>query len=141
MCTYRDDAQDALDAFVRAARSDVAGRSLPPDVEAALALILDQLYEPELNVDYILASAQISDKAFSGKFFYHVGLHPRAYIEGLRLAAARRLMESVSVPAYFAAYSVGYENYRTFARAFKRVFRHAPSCCAEFEAGAARLAA
>lgn len=119
-------AQSELDDYIETARSRAPTSEAPPDVAGAADFILDNLFDEELNVDYVLENMQISSKSFSGKFFFYTGEHPREFIETRRLRAAVRLRERLDVPGYFAAYAVGYASYRTFARAFKRVLGCSP---------------
>ena len=50
----------------------------------------------------------------------YVGVSIRAYREMLRMKAARRLLASEDVEIYRIADRLGYRNYTSFARAFRR---------------------
>lgn len=87
---------------------------------AALQRWLPDHLADDLGVEPLAARAAMSPRTFARSFRAETGTTPAAYVETLRVEAARGLLEtsSLGVPAIAAA--VGLHRVETFHRAFRR---------------------
>lgn len=97
----------------------------PADVCHALHYVHSRIGDPGLS------AADVHAAVASSRLRVHlrraIGLGVRAYIERARLFVAARLLASPDLELYLIADAVGYEQYETFCRAFKRTFEVPPS--------------
>lgn len=100
-------------------------RNIDPKIDEALRYINNRLSE-ELSVDRLAAMCYLSRYYFMRRFKESTGYTVHNYICQKRLAAAaERLEEGMSVTE--AAMSVGFSEYSSFLRAFKKVYSVTPS--------------
>jgi transcriptional regulator GlxA family with amidase domain len=99
----------------------------PPDVQVVVRALHDRLFDTDLLVKDVLAAFHLSSGRFAARFRWHCGMSMRAYVRAKRVAAACMLIEETSCALGLIGLAVGYEEYRSFARAFKALKGHAPS--------------
>jgi transcriptional regulator GlxA family with amidase domain len=90
-----------------------------PAIAALQRWLPDHLGEP-LTVELLAERAAMSPRTFARSFHAETGTTSAAYVEALRVEAARRLLETsdMGIPAVAAA--VGLRRVETFHRAFRR---------------------
>jgi len=88
--------------------------------------IADHLAE-DLRVEALAAHVCMSPRNFARAFAKETGLTPAAYIETLRLEAARQRLEQSSEPVEVVAARVGFGTPETMRRAFARRLGVAPA--------------
>jgi AraC-like DNA-binding protein len=99
----------------------------PPSVRRATAHVHDYLFDPALTVEAMREHLGITDTLFWIRFRRHHGHTPARYVRHLRVEAAKRLLRRYDeLHIADLALHLGYEHYRTFARAFKRVTGQSP---------------
>jgi transcriptional regulator GlxA family with amidase domain len=81
----------------------------------------------DLSVEALAGRAGVSARHFSRRFRRAFASTPAAFVEGLRLDEARRLLSSGSAPVEGIAESVGFASGDSFRRAFERRFRITPT--------------
>ncbi|MEU7182677.1 MULTISPECIES: GlxA family transcriptional regulator [Streptomyces] len=96
-----------------AARADVR-----TDVRALRLWIGDHLAE-DLSVPVLAARMNMSERHFSRVFHRETGSTPGAFVERLRLEAARRLLERTDRPPAGIAAATGLRSVETFYRVFR----------------------
>jgi len=69
----------------------------------------------------------MSSRSLERRFMKAAGLAPLAYVQNLRIEAAKRHLERTGKPIDEISYEVGYENPAFFRRVFKRNVRMTPS--------------
>jgi AraC-like DNA-binding protein len=84
------------------------------------------LLDTDLSVKHMKQVCQIFDNNISSRFRLELGITIKAYIEELRLEAARIIIENTSLPFADVALCVGYDHIQTFYRAFRRKFGCTP---------------
>lgn len=121
-----------LDSAVGELRRDIeeAGwrraPELPAQVARAVVYIHRHIFEARLNATAVRAGCGIRNHNLTSLFRRVLGDTLRNYIEALRLEAAARLLRTVPADAFLIAAAVGYDNYETFCRAFRRHFDCTP---------------
>ena len=110
--------------------------SLPCKVVAVLQHIHAHLFSPDLHVEGALLACDIRSHEFQLRFRYRKRKTLHHYIEDRRVMVAIRLVAYSELRMSDVAFSVGYENYRTFARAFQRRTGFSPSALREVLSGA-----
>ena len=83
--------------------------------------------EADLSVEALAARAGMSPRHFARCFTAEVGTTPAKYVEGVRLEAARRLLEESDVGIDGVARACGFGTAETMRRAFVRSLHLAPS--------------
>jgi transcriptional regulator GlxA family with amidase domain len=81
----------------------------------------------DLSVEALAARACVCARHFSRRFKREFGSSPAAFVEGLRLGEARRLLSSETVSVEGVADSVGFGSADSFRRAFERRFGITPT--------------
>lgn len=81
----------------------------------------------DLGVDALARRAGMSVRNFARVFRREVGATPRAYVEALRLEAARRALESSAQPIKRIARDCGFGTPETMHRAFQRLLQVTPA--------------
>ncbi|WP_231591221.1 GlxA family transcriptional regulator [Saccharothrix sp. ST-888] len=95
-------------------------------IRAAQEWILQNLEQP-LPVPEIAERANMSVRNFARVFRREVGMPPGHYIEQMRIAQARKLLETTDLPISQIARCCGYPASETFFRSFGRAFELTPS--------------
>jgi AraC family transcriptional regulator len=78
------------------------------------------------SVTQLARSAGYSVHHFTRLFYVVTGLHPKEYISGRILSEAAREIVKTNQPLNSIARSIGYPEYETFTRAFKKRFGFSP---------------
>jgi transcriptional regulator GlxA family with amidase domain len=76
--------------------------------------------DEDLSVDTLADRARMSSRTFARTFAAETGTTPAAYVEELRVEAARRLLESSDLTVETVAKRVGFNRPETLYRAFRR---------------------
>jgi len=96
---------------------------VPGDVEAPLREVLDQVVA-EPAADHRLAElarrASLSERHFRRVFVEQTGTTPARFVEGVRVEAARELLERTTAPIEAVAGDCGFGSPETMRRAFLR---------------------
>jgi transcriptional regulator GlxA family with amidase domain len=90
-----------------------------PSIIALQRWLPDHL-EDDLSVDRLAARAGMSARSFARTFVAETGATPAAYVEELRIEAARRLLETSDLTVETVARTVGFRRPETLYRAFRR---------------------
>lgn len=122
--TRHQELERRLAAFLHAHPAPSDNRSF--QVHSVLRRVHDGLFDSRLNVNAIKASCHIADNNVSCRFKHEVGVSIKEYIELLRLAAARTLLQDGRFSVAEVAQSVGYVHLQTFYAAFSRHFASSP---------------
>ncbi|MFI8977340.1 GlxA family transcriptional regulator [Nocardia asteroides] len=88
--------------------------------------IADHLHE-DLSVTTLAKRTCMSTRNFSRRFTEEFAMTPAAYVEAVRVEAARRLLESTQRPVPDIAQACGFGTVETMYRSFKRTVAVAPS--------------
>ena len=96
---------------------------------------LQQGFRGEVSLEAVAARVGMSPRNFIRRFKAATGRLPGAYLQALRIAAARDLLERGGLPVQKVCASVGYADAASFRAAFKR---HAGMTPAEYRARFAR---
>lgn len=105
---------------VRQSLQHVVAEENHPAVRDVLAYIVDHLYDSDLTVSRVLEACSIRSNSFTHLFKYHQRRSMREWIEVARLRTARRMLGHETIEITNIAFAIGYNDYRSFARAFKR---------------------
>lgn len=100
-------------------------RSIDPKIDEAMRYINNHLSE-ELSVDFLAGKCYLSRYYFMRRFKESTGYTVHNYICQKRLTAAAELMEE-GTGVTEAAMSVGFSEYSSFLRAFKKLYKLTPS--------------
>lgn len=121
MLPYKKDQviQEELD-FIREQIAAHIALSYPKEVQAALCYLHDHFFEESCNVNTVVECSGAPKSGIHMRFKYHVSKTIRCYLEDLRMIAAMRLLWYDELEIFVIAFSIGYANYRTFERAFRR---------------------
>ena len=103
----------------------------PGDVQRVLRCLHDHLFEEAYNVNAILECSGAASPSIRARFKYYVRMKIHQYLTDQRMRAAIRLLQHEALKIYVIAFSVGYANYRTFDRAFKRCVGCTPTAYRE----------
>jgi transcriptional regulator GlxA family with amidase domain len=90
-----------------------------PGVAAVQAWLPDHIHE-DLDVGVLARRAAMSPRSFARVFRRETGTTPAAYVEALRVEAARRLLETTDLTIAGIAAAVGIRHAETLHRAFRR---------------------
>lgn len=96
-----------------------------PAIAAIQQWLPDHLTE-ELTVDALAGRATMSLRTFARCFRAETGTTPAAYVEALRIEAARRLLETSDLTVSAVARAVGLKHAETLHRAFRRAVGTTP---------------
>lgn len=94
-------------------------------IQSALAYARENLDKP-LHVPELAAAAHLSPRQFSRAFHAETGQSPAKAVEGLRVEAARALMEHSRHPMEVIARQTGFSDGDQMRRAFLRAFGQPP---------------
>ncbi|MDX1757743.1 MAG: helix-turn-helix domain-containing protein [Marinobacter sp.] len=81
---------------------------------------LEQHYAGPVSIDEVAAIASLGDRTFKRRFKEATGENPLAYLQQLRVEAAKHLLESSREQTSQIIWKVGYEDASSFRRLFKR---------------------
>ena len=95
-------------------------------IEQAQSLIARTFTAP-ISIAGLAQAVALSERTFLRRFERATGLTPLAYVQKLRIEAARRALESTTAPIDQIALSIGYENAGAFRKLFKRHTGLSPS--------------
>ncbi|WP_327070988.1 GlxA family transcriptional regulator [Kitasatospora sp. NBC_01250] len=95
-------------------------------IRAAQEWILQNLERP-LHVPTIAERAHMSVRNFARVFRREVGVPPGQYIEQMRIARARKLLETTDLPVGRIAHCCGFPAQETFFRSFGRALEVTPN--------------
>lgn len=90
-----------------------------PALDDLLGWLPDHL-DHDLSVDALARRAGMSPRTFARSFRAETGTTPAAYVEGLRIEAARRLLETTDLTVETVAKQIGIHRVETLYRAFRR---------------------
>lgn len=93
---------------------------------ARAAAYLGENYALQVSLDTLCLAIGVSKFYLCRAFGRETGLTPHAYLNLVRVLAAERLMEE-GTGAMVCATLVGFHDYTTFFRSYKKVTGHAPS--------------
>lgn len=93
---------------------------------AAALRLLDTLAPARPSVAQMAQAACLSPFHFHRLFKQHTGLAPHQYVAQHQLQRAYQALLDGNQPVLELALALGYTNYETFSRAFKKRFRIAP---------------
>lgn len=95
-------------------------------VSDAVQYIERNYADPNLNLYSVAAPLNLGEKTLSRLFKEHVGETFSSYVENLRLQKAATVMSASDETLESIASRVGYQNYNTFHKAFRRRFSKSP---------------
>lgn len=99
-----------------------------PKVRRALSLMEEDL-ERRLTIREIAADVGCTPRQLERSFLADTGRSPGAVYLALRMARARRLVETTDLPMIAIAAEVGFVNAAHFGRSFRKVFGATPTDC------------
>ncbi len=94
--------------------------AFPRDVQTLLRSIHKHLFDPGINVKVLLDRCKIRGDRIYARFEYCLKMSIRQYLEHQRMLEAMELLGHDELDMAPIAFSVGYANYETFSRAFRR---------------------
>jgi transcriptional regulator GlxA family with amidase domain len=123
MYVQRPGGQAQFSAPLQAQAAGAAARHPIQDVQRAV------LADPaaDCSVEALAARAALSPRHFARAFAEEVGTTPARWVEGVRVEAARLLLETTDRPVDAVAAASGFGSAETLRRAFLRHLRVAPS--------------
>ena len=101
-------------------RTVIEDTAFPRDVQTVLYSIHEHLFDPSVNVNALLDRCAIRGDRIYARFKYYLKMTIRQYLERQRMLAAMNLLGCDELDLAPIAFSVGYANYETFSRAFRR---------------------
>jgi len=90
-----------------------------PALDELLGWLPDHL-DHDLAVEVLARRTGMSPRTFARSFRAETGTTPAAYVEGLRIEAARRLLETTDLTVETVAKQIGLHRVETLYRAFRR---------------------
>lgn len=98
----------------------------PAQPLARAAAYLRAHYQEPLRVKELAALAQMSREHFSRLFFKQMGESPAAFLRGLRMEAAARLLRSTRLPVAEVAFQCGFSSATKLGLFFRRRYGSTP---------------
>lgn len=92
----------------------------------AKRFMADNYMNPELTLKSVADYVGLNEKYFTTRFTKEAGNTFRDYLTGLRLAGAKRLLETTDLKMYEISDRCGYRNVEHFNRMFKKSFDISP---------------
>ncbi|MFC7307814.1 GlxA family transcriptional regulator [Streptomyces monticola] len=92
-----------------------------------LRLYISEHLEADLSAAALAARMSLSERHFARVFTQETGKTPAAYVEALRVEAARRLLETTDKPLEHIAGATGLRSVETLHRAFRRQIATSPA--------------
>jgi AraC family transcriptional regulator of arabinose operon len=102
-----------------------SGEDLHPAVEQALEMMARE-YQRNLSVKELATIAGLSPSRFSHVFRAAVGCAPIQYLKWLRMAEARRLLETTTLSVKEILHAAGFADRGHFSRTFRRTYGSTP---------------
>jgi two-component system response regulator YesN len=96
-------------------------------VVAAKRVMRERFADPELDLAQIAEAAGVSKNHLSWEFARETGQTITAYLAGVRIAEAKRLLSTTTLKVYEVGEKVGYLNVEHFSRIFKKWTGSSPS--------------
>jgi two-component system response regulator YesN len=96
-------------------------------VVAAKRIMREHYSDPELGLAEIAEKVGVSKNHLSWEFAREAGQTVTAYLAGVRIAEAKRLLSSTTLKVYEVGEKVGYLNVEHFSRIFKKWTGSSPS--------------
>lgn len=135
---YRECTQDRNERVLRAYIQVVLARIMPqlhlleqtaaaPDIVYRLLAYLSQHYAEPLTLATLSRALGVSESHLSHTFSRRFGTSFRAYVNAMRVDHACLLLRSSDMSITQIAYECGFENQRTFNRAFAAQYALTPS--------------
>ncbi len=101
----------------------------PEDYAAAMKHFMDTNFQKPISVSQVTAYSGL-ERSYSSRIFKSVtGLTIQRYLIELRMSRARELLASGALSVAEVACSVGYDQYATFERCFRREHGYPPGSC------------
>ncbi|WP_234797168.1 GlxA family transcriptional regulator [Mycobacteroides chelonae] len=104
----------------------VAAGPLRAEPFHALQVWIEENLDADLSLDSLARESRMSTRNFSRVFASEFGIPPGRYVESVRVAAARRLLEATDYTLDKVGITVGLRRPETLCRAFQRVLGVAP---------------
>lgn len=124
----------AVEALIYLFRKLRAGEDLSPEKRDVRNYMFDAIFEylrknyaEPVTLDQLAMMAFLSPKYFSRVFKEHTGMTLTEYIQGLRVKHACEMLEAGATNLSDVARNVGYADYKSFLKIFKRITGSAPS--------------
>ncbi len=124
----------AVEVFVLLFRKLRAGDAANSERRAARDCMLNPIleylrksYAEPITLDRLAMMAFLSPKYFSRVFKEQTGMTLTEYVQGLRVKRACEMLEEGATNMAFVAHTVGYADYKSFLKVFKRITGDAPS--------------
>ena len=99
----------------------------PPRVRPLLYCMRENLFDPQLDLNYLRRKVGVRDHSVVLEFHSAVGRPPYGYPEIRRLETASRLLIDTDLKIWKISEMVGYASLGAFSRAFERTFGRRPS--------------
>ena len=96
-------------------------------IEKAKRFIYDHYCDPDISLAAVAGYAGLSEKYFSSRFNKETGQPLSAYINELRIAKAKELMNNMDMKVYEVCDAIGFNNVEHFTRVFKKLTGVTPS--------------
>ncbi|MFI8291441.1 helix-turn-helix domain-containing protein [Streptomyces sp. ms191] len=96
------------------------------DIDALRLYVADHL-DADLSAAALAARMCLSERHFARVFTQETGATPAAYVEAMRVEAARRLLETTDEPLEYVARATGLRSVETLHRAFRRQIATSPA--------------
>ncbi|MFT5698547.1 MAG: transcriptional regulator GlxA family with amidase domain [Desulforhopalus sp.] len=88
---------------------------------------IEERFNLFLTISYVAKITGLEERTFNRRFKKSTGDTPTEYIQGLRIEAARKLLETSQESVEFITQEVGYEDTSSFRRLFKKHTGLSPS--------------
>jgi transcriptional regulator GlxA family with amidase domain len=95
-------------------------------IVAAMRMIERECMKPEFNINKLAIRFNLSFSRFWHLFVSNANISPRQFVRQIRLATAKRLLESSFLSVKEIMHFVGYKNISHFTRDYKAEFRLPP---------------
>lgn len=99
----------------------------PTQVRCVVRHLHAHLFDHDLQIGDVCDCCGVNSSHFQLQFKCHCHNTMHCYCEEKRMLAALRLLKIRELDIGLIAFEIGYTNYRTFGRAFKRFFGATPS--------------
>lgn len=100
---------------------------LPSDLQKAFDCIRANIYNEELDVQWLKRQCDIKDKNFSARFKIHLGYYPKEFILYHRINISKDLLKQTEQTITTIAIVIGFKSLSSFCKTFKRKVRLSPS--------------